>query len=168
MRWKYETARERASLPGSGWSIVGIWWMDVLVAPGLQNVPAPGVGGGCRVELPESKGFGTLKRAASASSGASGRRSWTLGAMTTLAGFTPTAAQVLLSTRNLAVGVAPELMLLVSLWTLALTSPPWTWTSCRLRPSGTLSSRTSVQLRSLCTSGWRKCSAGRGLSEKLC
>ena len=54
MRRKYETARERATLPGSGWSIVGIWWMDVLVAPGLQNVPAPGVGAGCRVELPES------------------------------------------------------------------------------------------------------------------
>ena len=134
MRWKYEIARERASLPGSGWSIVGVWWMDVLVAPGLQNVPAPGVGGGCRVELPESltnqKGI------------CSGQRSWTLGAMTALAGFTPTAAQVLLSTRNLAVGAALELtLLLVSLLTLALTSPPWTWMLCRLRPSGTLSSR---------------------------
>ncbi|CAE7527673.1 unnamed protein product, partial [Symbiodinium pilosum] len=54
MRWKYETARERASLPGSGWEIVGIEWMDVLIAPGLENVPAPGVGGGCNVRLPES------------------------------------------------------------------------------------------------------------------
>ena len=53
-RWKYETARERASLPGSGWEIVGIEWMDVLIAPGLENVPAPGVGGGCNVRLPES------------------------------------------------------------------------------------------------------------------
>ena len=53
-RWKLETAAERSALPGSDWVVGGISWIDVLVAPGLENVPAPGVGGGHGVELPSS------------------------------------------------------------------------------------------------------------------
>ena len=53
MRWKFEAAVERAALPDSLWQVVGLEWMDVLVAPGLEMVPEVGPGG--RVgQLPES------------------------------------------------------------------------------------------------------------------
>ena len=54
-RWKFEIAEERGALPGSDWTVDGINWIEILLTPGLRNVPAPGVGGGAnRVELPSS------------------------------------------------------------------------------------------------------------------
>ncbi|CAE7214963.1 unnamed protein product [Symbiodinium sp. CCMP2456] len=53
LRWRYESAVEWATLPGSGWSIVGFEWMDVLIAPGLEMAPPRGGAGGRNVKLPE-------------------------------------------------------------------------------------------------------------------
>ncbi|CAE7271576.1 unnamed protein product, partial [Symbiodinium microadriaticum] len=55
-RWKFEIAEERSALPGSDWTVAGLEWIEVLLTPGLEQVPAPGVGGGARgvVKLPAS------------------------------------------------------------------------------------------------------------------
>ena len=54
LRWRYESAIELATLPESGWSIVGFDFIDVLIAPGLETAPPRGGAGDRDVKLPES------------------------------------------------------------------------------------------------------------------
>ncbi|CAE7203379.1 unnamed protein product [Symbiodinium sp. CCMP2592] len=54
LRWRLESAAERITLPGSGWIVTDLEWIDVLVAPGLEIAPPRRAAGGCNVRLPES------------------------------------------------------------------------------------------------------------------